>query len=160
MRYHKLANFHHTKMKLLVLLFSLSVIQCVYGLGMDKFNAKLKSGKTTFKCSFQFELSEWEVSSAKVQCTPRNKKAQFNNLKLKGNLAEYLISFRLKPTKILKVATIPPCPLGFTQVCTPHQGGCRYGMEEYCPDGEESHARKAREGMKEEGSCIPDIVVE
>jgi hypothetical protein len=118
MRYHKYPSFHHKNMKLLVLLFSLSAIQCVYALGMDTFNTKLKSGKTTFKCSFQFELSGSEVSSAKVQCTPRNKKAEFKNLKLKGNLAEYLISFCVKPTKIIKVSTIYPCPLGCTQICT------------------------------------------
>ena len=122
--YHKFSNFRHKNMKLLILFLAISALQCVYSLkvsfakikwqkklknflfqALDSFKANLKSGKTQFKCSFRFEVKDSEVTSTKIQCKPKNKAAKFNNLELKGNLGKYLISFRVNPTKVLKVST-------------------------------------------------------
>ena len=147
-------------MKLILFLFSLFTIQAVFGEAIDKFKATLKTEEQTLKCSFVIKLSGSEVSSANVKCSPKkHKKAKFTNMKIQGKLAEYLISFSLKPTRIMKISIVPACGLGFTQVCTPTKGACRYGMEEYCPGGEESQARGSM-SKDEECTCLASITVE
>ena len=151
-------------MKLVILLLCLLT---VYGgtVHKDVFQATLKTGKKSFTCSFMVRLEDMEILSATVKCPPKIKNVKFTNLKLEGNLAEYLVSFRLpkrpmkKPTPIMKISIVSPCPTGYTQVCTPGNSGCRYGMEEYCPGDGSSHDTRGHH-MAEKCSCIPSTVVE
>ena len=153
-----------TRMKLAILLLPLLT---VYGgtVQKDVFKATLKTGKKAFTCSFMVELQDMDILSATVKCPPKVKNVKFTNLKLKGNLAEYLVSFRLpkrpmkKPTPVMKISIFSPCPTGYTQVCTPGNSGCRNGMEEYCPGDGSSHDTRGNH-MAEKCSCIPSAVVE
>jgi len=144
-------------MKLATLLLSLCALQCAHGLVKDEFTAKLKSGKDQLTCSFKFKLDGSEVSSSKVQCNPKDKKATFNNVHLKGNVVKYLISFRvnLNKVKVVKVAIASPCPMGFSQVCMPSKDNqCGYGLEEFCPSGEKSSKGTG------ECTCLSTLIVE
>ena len=66
------------------------------------FSKTLKNGKTKFKCDFKIARKELDISTSKVRCFTR-KKAIFRNVELKGNLGKYLITFRVNPTKIMKL---------------------------------------------------------
>ena len=67
------------------------------------FSKTLKDGKTKFTCEFKISTEELDTSTSTVRCYTR-KKAVLRNVELKGNFGKYLITFRVNPTKILKLS--------------------------------------------------------
>jgi len=141
-------------------------MQSVFGetLYKDVFKSALKRGKKTFTCSFIVKLADMKILSATVKCPPKLKNTEFNNLKIEGSISEYLVSFSLlknpkRPTPIKSISIVPACPTGYSQVCSSGNAGCRYGMEEYCPEGSTSHDRRGS-SKTDECSCLPTYLVE